>query len=112
MKKGYLMGAIAFPLLGLLLWKLLFPSVRGLDGVFLFMLGAFCLWSAAACPLGLLTPESTTGYRWAYAGVFLALFAVQLLQVFTDFHVYTLADLVLLSTLYLIEQQERRSKEE
>ena len=54
MKKSYLIGAAAAPLLGLLLWKLFLPQITGLDGVFIFLLGFFCLWTAAAFPLRLL----------------------------------------------------------
>ena len=112
MKKWYLIGAVAFPLLGILVWKLFFPQISGLDGIFLFMLGTFCLWSAVSCPLGLLTPESSPGYRWAYGGVFFSAFLVQLLEVFTDFSFYTLADIVLLSALYLIQHQEQKGQGE
>lgn len=112
MKKAYLIGAIVTPLAGLLLWKLLFPQITGLSGVFIFMLGGFCLWTAAACPLGLLVPESSPGYRWAYGGVFLALFVVQLLQGLGDFPLYTLVSLLILSVLYLLQHLERRKKDE
>lgn len=111
-KKVYFIGAAVLPLLGLLVWKLFFPWITGLDGVFLFMLGAFCLWSAAACPLGLLSPESSPRYRWAYAGVFLALFLVQLAQGLRGLSLYTLLDLFLLSLLYLIQQLEHRGNGE
>ena len=110
-KKAYSIGAAVFPLLGLLVWKLFFPQITGLDGVFLFMLGAFCLWSAAACPLGLLAPESSSGFRWAYCGFFLAFFALQVIQAFTDFSYYTLACIFLLAVLYLIQQLERKHQD-
>lgn len=112
MKKGYLIGAVLAPLAGLLMWKLLFPQIKGLDGIFIFFLGFFCLWSALACLLGLLSPQSSTGYRWAYAGVFLALFACQLAQVFTDFQATTLVDILLLSTLSILQYGERKKKED
>lgn len=111
MKKGYLIGAVAAPLLGLLLWKLLLPQVTGLDGVFIFMLGFFCLWTAAACPLGLLSPGSSPGYRWAYGGVFFALFLVQLAQGLFRLPAYTLINIFLLSALYLIQQLEHKSQD-
>ncbi len=112
MKKSYLIGAAAAPLLGLLLWKLFLPQITGLDGVFIFLLGFFCLWTAVAFPLGLLACDSSLGYRWAYAAVFLSLFLVQLAQGLTEFPLYTLANLFLLSAIYLIQHQERRQKEE
>lgn len=110
MRKSYLIGALASPLLGLLVWKLLFPQITGLDGVFIFFLGFFCLWSAAASVLGLLSPDSAPIYRWTYAAIFLALFLTQLAQVFTQFQAYTLVDLLLLSTIYLIQYLDHRSR--
>lgn len=112
MKKGYLIGAVAAPLVGLLLWKLLFPQITGLDGIFIFFMGSFCLWTALACVLGLLSPESAPRYRWGYAALFFALFLCQLAQVFTEFSAYILVDILLLSTLSLIQHLDRRSREE
>ena len=112
MKKVYLIGAAAFPLLGLLLWKLLFPQISGLDGIYIFLLGGFCLWSAAACLLGLLSPDSSRSFRWAYGGVFLGLFLSQLFQALFHFPAFTLTKIVLLSTLYLIQHLEHRKKDE
>lgn len=112
MKKSYLIGAIASPLAGLLLWKLLLPQITGLNGVFIFMLGGFCLWTTLAFLLGLLACESSRGYRLAYAGLFLALTAVQLVKGLTDFPLYTLVSIFLLAAIYLVQQQEHRHQDE
>ncbi len=108
MKKGYLLGALGSLLLGLVTWKLLFPKITGLDGVFIFFLGFFCLWTGAAIVLGLVDPDIPKGYRWGYAAVFFALFLVQLGQAFFHFKMYTLLDILLLSFIYLLQHLEHR----
>lgn len=111
MKKGYLPGALCSLLLGLLVWKLLFPQVTGLDGVFIFLLGFFCLWTAAAILLGLLSPDTSRPYRWGYAAIFFLLFLNQLAQGLFHFSAYTLIDILLLSSIYLLQHLECRQKD-
>lgn len=110
MKKGYLLGALCSPLLGLLTWKLLFPQISGLDGIYIFFLGFFCLWTAAAILLGLLSPDSPRPYRWGYAAIFFLLFLNQLGQAFFHFPSYILVDILELSFLYLLQHFEHRQK--
>lgn len=107
MKKIYFLGTLGSLLLGLLVWKLLFPQIRGLDGIYIFFLGIFCLWTAAAILLGL-GPDTEKPYRWGYAAVFFLLFLNQLAQARFHYPTYTLVNILLLSFIYLIQQLERR----
>lgn len=109
MRKGYLLGVLCALLLGLLTWKLLFPQITGLDGIYFFFLGFFCLWTAAACLLGFVDPDSSKGYRWGYAAIFLAFF---LNQVFHASGFYSLFNLLLIFTLFLVQRLERRDQDD
>lgn len=110
MKKSYLLGVLCSLLLGLLTWKLLFPQISGLNGIYIFFLGFFCLWTAVAILLKLLSPDTPRAYRWGYAAIFFLLFLNQLVQAFFHFNSYTLIDILLLSFIYLLQHLEHRQK--
>lgn len=109
MRKSYLLGVLCSLLLGLLSWKLLFPQVTGLDGIYTFFLGFFCLWTAAACVLGLVGQDIPMSYRWGYAAIFMGFF---LNQIAHASGYYSLFNLLLIFTLFLVQRLEHRNQDD
>ena len=109
MTKGYLLGSLCSLLLGFAAWKLLFPQITGLDGVYFFFLGFFCLWSAVACVLGFMGQDTPKGYRWGYVAIFLGFF---LNQITHDSGLYSFFNLLLICTLFLVQRLEHRDQDD
>ena len=108
--KTYLIGSLVSLFAGGLIWRLFFPQISVIDGIGLFFLGGFALWTAIAIFLGILDPEIPMGFRLVYSSIFVAMFLCYLAQALVDFEDSTFVSLMLLFTLYFCQHLERRRK--
>ncbi len=109
--RSYLIGSLVSLLAGGLIWRLFFPQCSVLDGISVFFLGSFALWTAAAIFLGILDPDIPMGFRLVYSAIFVGMFLNLLAQVLTDFEDSTFLNLMGLFALYFVQHLERRHRD-
>ena len=110
--KPYLIGCLVSLLAGALIWRVFFPQVSVIDGIGVFLLGFFALWTGAAIFMGLLDPEIPMGFRLIYLAIFVGMFLTYLAQALTDFEDSTFVNLMALFAIYFVQYLERRRRDD
>lgn len=108
--KLYLIGCLVSLLAGGSIWRVFFPQVTVWDGINVFFLGFFALWTAASIFLGIMDREIPMGYRLVYSAIFVGMFLNFLAQALTNFEDGTFVNLMCLFALYFVQHLERRRR--
>lgn len=105
--KAYLIGSLVTLLAGASVWRLFFPQVSGLNGVCLFLLCPFALWSAAAVLLGLLGEDIPKNYRLVYAAIFVG-YSLNQVALVRGSDLCSLFNMLLTLTLFFVQRLQQR----